>query len=110
MVSIPLVERYVHGFCASGEPLDKYIISTVASSEPLMTAAQKGASADADYFCGISYADRRQIRHQMLTLTPHDLLRYCDLFETMSEQNAHCVVGSSDALARCGKDWTIQTL
>ena len=101
---------YVHGFCASGEPLDKYIISTVASSEPLMTAAQKGASADADYFCGISYADRRQIRHQMLTLTPHDLLRYCDLFETMSEQNAHCVVGSPDDLAWCGKDWTIQTL
>ena len=102
--------RYVRALCASGETLDKYIISTVAASEPLMTAAQKGAGADADYFCQITYEDRRRIRSQMLNLTADDLHRYCNLLEAMSEQNARCIVGGSDALTPCGKDWAIHTL
>ena len=51
------------------EPLDKYIISTIASAEPLRTPAQQGAMADSDYFCGITREDRRCVRNQMLILT-----------------------------------------
>ena len=111
--SLRIFERtadHIRSFCAGGEPLNKYIISTVAATEPLKTAAQKGSAADADYFCEISFEERRQIRHQMLKLTPDDLLRYCDLYEDMSEQNAACVIGGSDALAQCGKNWEIHTL
>lgn len=87
------------------EPLDKYIISTIASTEPLRTPAQQGVMADSDYFCGITCEDRRRVRNQMLDLKQGDLLRYCRLFEAMVQSNAQCVVGNSDALSECGDGW-----
>lgn len=92
------------------EPLDKYIISTIASTEPLRTPTQQGAMADSDYFCGITYEDRCRTRSQMLNLKQKDLPRYCALFDAMAQNNARCIVGSSDALTECNGEWTVYTL
>ena len=92
------------------EPLDKYIISTIASTEPLRTPAQQSAMADSDYFCGITREDRRRVHTQMLSLKQDDLLQYCQLFEAMVQSNARCVVGNSAALSECGDGWIKYTI
>lgn len=101
---------FLRQYCAAGEALDKYIISTISATEPLRTPAQRSAVADSDYFCGITYEDRCRIRHQMLTLKQEDLHRTCDLFDSMAKKNASCIVGNSDALAQCGENWITYSL
>ncbi len=101
--------EFVRQFCASDEMLDKYIISTVSAMEPLRTPRESGAAADADYLCGISLEFRRQVRQQMLKLTKQDLLRYCELFDTMARENALCVVGGN-APTQADGNWTVYKL
>ena len=90
------LERYAE----DGE-LDKYIISTVASVNPLLSAAQQGAMADERYFAGITEEQLRQ-RHEKILSTTHETLRlWCGALEAMARDGAVCVVGYPEALARC---------
>lgn len=100
----------IRAFCASDEPLDKYIISTIAATEPLKTLAQIGSQADTDYFCAITYEERRNTRREMLTLTKSDLLKYCELADVMAKHNAQCILGCGEALSACEEGWTVYML
>ncbi len=88
-------------FTGSGEALSKFIISTVAETEPLLSPAQAASAADQRWISGITYEDLVAERRQLLNATPADLLRWCSALEAMAADAALCVVGHSEALKAC---------
>lgn len=97
---------FLQEFDDQKEALDKFIISSVAGSEPLQTPDEKGNSADAFWFAHISDEDRKRIRKEMLTCDMKKLKGWCSVIEQMAENGAVCVVGNDEALAEC-KDLTV---
>lgn len=100
---------FLREFHEQGEDLEKYIISTIAGSEPLQTPEEKGISADAFWFAHITDADRKRIRKEMLTCDASKLQQWGAILDQMALDGAVCVVGSDDALAEC-EDLTIYDL
>ena len=83
------------------QPLpEQYIISTVAKQEPLLSDSEKGIFADQLYFRGITDEMRSAERKRILSLTAEDLV---SAYDTLSQSMARCVIGSADALERCGE-------
>ena len=97
---------FVHDFCQSGESIDKYIISTVAATEPLEILREQALRADARAMSGITMADQVRIRTQMLQTKKEDLRALVTLFEKMAEQNAVCIVGNREAVKDLGEEWS----
>ena len=92
---------FLRSFVDSGERIDKYIISTIAESEPLMSPRDEGARADGEWFAGKSEADLRRERAQILATDAQALLQWCAALEHMAETGAVCVVAHEDALKAC---------
>lgn len=95
------IADFVRAFHDSGEDLTKFIISTVASTEPLVSPREQGVLADAMWFAGLSHEDAVQERRELLHATQEDLLGWCDLLTRMSQEAGVCVVGHSEALNAC---------
>ncbi len=102
--------QFIRGFVQNEESTDKYIISTIASFEPLMTPSERGSAADSYYLCGIDFEDKLKIRRQMLSLKKEDLLSLCGLFDKMADGNGICIVGSEASMQEAGEDWTVFSL
>jgi len=96
---------------ASDESLDidGFIISTIASTEPLLSPAAKGRSADDFYLSGFTDEDRIKIRKEILSTTSGDLAALSDVLSDMAEKGTVCVVGPKAALDAC-EDLEIFTL
>ncbi|MDE6107441.1 MAG: insulinase family protein [Oscillospiraceae bacterium] len=94
---------FVKEFCAGDEDLVKFIISTIGNSEPLVAPARAGRMADTYYFSGVTLADRKENRKQMLETTRQSLLGWCSLLEQTAKEGAVCVVGHEEALKACGE-------
>ncbi len=92
---------FLQEFHEQEEDLEKYIISTVASGEPLQTPEEKGLSADAFWFARIRDEDRIQIRKEMLMCDFSKLQSWWSVLDQMATDGAVCVVGPDDALAEC---------
>ena len=89
-------------FVGSGETdLSGFIISTIASTEPLISPASKGRSADDFWFSGFTDEDRIRVRREILETTHEDLLRWKDAFEAMAGSGSVCVIGPAGALDAC---------
>ncbi|MCH5324888.1 MAG: insulinase family protein [Eubacterium sp.] len=91
--------EFLREYCAQPLP-EQYIISTIAKYEPLMSDSEKGITADDMYFRGITYEKRCAERKKMLSLIAEELLSAAD---TLSQSVNRCVVGSAEALERCGE-------
>jgi len=103
--------EFVTSFRSSGESLDKFIISTISNTEPLVSPRQQGGIADQIWFMGQGYEDAVLERRQLLQATWEDLLRWNALLETMAKDGAVCVVGHSEALNACeAEDLTVVDL
>ena len=83
------------------EETDKYIISTVASTEPLRSPAALGRVADTRFFSGLTDQDRQETREQMLCATDEVLRSWADTLRTASHEGAVCVVAHKAALEEC---------
>lgn len=92
---------FVKTFRESGENLDKFIISTIAGTEPLVSPRQQGAIADQRWFAGLKREDAVRERRELLHATQDDLLHWCHMLNAMARDGAACVVGHSDALNAC---------
>jgi Zn-dependent M16 (insulinase) family peptidase len=96
--------EFIQAFRNSGEDLSKFIISTIAGTEPLASPKQQGAIADQLWFAGLTYEEMAGERRELLRATWEDLLLWCDMLRAMAQSAAVCVVGNSDALAACEKE------
>ena len=81
--------------------IDGFIISTIASTEPLLSPAAKGRSADDFYLSGFSDEDRIRIRKEILDTKAGDLAALSDVLKDMAEKGTVCVVGPKAALEAC---------
>ena len=93
--------EFLKAYCAGDEDLDKFIISAVASTEPLRAPGERGMAADDRWFSGVTDEIRKEHRRQMLTTTREKLLSWCDVLDTMSRDGAVCVVAHDEALKQC---------
>ena len=93
--------QVLRDFVASGESLDKYIISTVGAMEPLMTPRQDAAKAASMYFTGRTPADSQRVRSQVLRTTKADLSAFADDLDALSAKSQICVIAGKPVLDAC---------
>ena len=89
---------YLRSFCAGDEPLDKFVISTVAGLEPLVSVQQRGITEDARWLHGLTLEKRIEGRRKLLNTTRDDLLAFCDTLDTFAAEGATCVVAHAGVL------------
>ncbi|MBQ6388789.1 MAG: insulinase family protein [Mogibacterium sp.] len=81
--------------------LDGFIISTVASTEPLITPGAKGRSADDFWLSGFTDEDRIRVRREILETTANELRSWRDAFKGLAADGSICVIGPKSALESC---------
>ena len=91
-------------FCGGNPDLTGLIIGAVAESDPLMLPSRKGRSSDGLYLKGVTYADRRRRRAEMLSAKPEELAAMADALKKLGETGGVCVVGSKEQIAACGQE------
>lgn len=99
-------------FLRSGEsiPLEQTIIGAVADSEPLLDAKAESQLAITRALRGITLEKKRRERRELLGATREDLLRCCELLETMAKTGGVCVVGSEALVDACGEAVTTRLM
>ena len=83
--------------CAGGD-IDKYIISTVASTEPVLSPWAEGARAANLYLSGRTGEDLDRQRSQILHTTPESLAAFGETLEAVCAAGHVCVIGGKDAV------------
>lgn len=96
------ISDFITGFAADESlDIDGFIISTIASTEPLLSPAAKGRSADDFYLSGFTDEDRIKIRREILNTKAGDLAGLSNVLKDMAEKGTVCVVGPKAALEAC---------
>ncbi len=101
---------YINELCQSDEAIEKYIISSIASSEPLKSPSEKGAAADGEYFSGTTYEQLCSRRAAMLSLKKPDLLSACPIFDKMKNEASECIIGHEGIISQLDGTWKIYKL
>ncbi|MBR3643347.1 MAG: hypothetical protein IKN57_07560, partial [Parasporobacterium sp.] len=91
----------LEAFCEDDSPIDRYIISTIAETEPLFMPHQKGSVADFRYFSGVTKEDIIENRRQILNCTKKDLLSWIPFLRDFSEKGTVCVVAHDGVMDAC---------
>lgn len=103
--SIGIYEKsaeFLREYCSDNPDITPYIISTIASGEPLVSDAEYLAAADGMYFRGITQESRRKLRGEILAMTCERLATVCD---EMDKPVYSCIAGSdiiTKEAAKCG--------
>ena len=92
---------YLREFAASGENLDKYIISALNELNPLLSPRDKGALADARILTGYTREESERIRQEVLNTTPAQLEACGEWLDYFAREGSVCVVAHGDAPAYC---------
>ena len=92
---------FLREFVASGERIDKFVISTIAETEPLMSPRDEGARADGEWFASKTEALLRKERAEILATDGEKLLSWCTALEHMANTGAVAVVAHEEALKAC---------
>ena len=85
----------------TNDELSGFIISTIASTEPLISPAAKGRAADDFWFSGFTDEDRIRVRKEILETSGADLAGWKPAFDALSSSGSVCVIGPSSALETC---------
>ena len=93
--------EFLRQFSAQKPSLDRYIISTIGSSEPLMADDDYAAYCDALWMRGVTEQERKSNRKQMLRVTAEDLSA---LSKELDGEARLCVVGSQQAMDACADE------
>ena len=100
------ISEFIRQFCESGEPLDKFIISTVNDEEPLQSPRAMGITADSLWCIGKTKADLTADRKELLAAARETLLDSCRIWDAFAENGAVFVSASENLLADC-EDLTV---
>lgn len=95
------IADFLEELAQSDENIDNFIISTIASANPLMTPDSEGNVADNFYLCGISEEMRKKTHSEMLGTTKENLLSWAQTMRDMAQSGAVCVVGGEGLIAEC---------
>lgn len=93
--------QVLRDFCANGGSLEKYIISTVAAIEPVMTPRTEGDRAVDNYLLGRTAEDIRRERREILGTTADELIKFSHLLDEIISKAGVCVVGGKAAVDAC---------
>lgn len=83
------------------EDLTGMIIGAVAESDPLLMPHMKGKAADAYYWRQFSYKDLCQLRQEILSTTPKDLMTLSDDLDAFTSEGSICVIGPQSHIDTC---------
>ncbi len=102
--------RFISDYVNSDEDIDKYIISSISSSEPLCSPEQKGDNGDARFFLGDLYEKRVLRRQQLLSMKKQDLLDFCALFDNIAQNSSRCLIAHDAVISQLDGSWTVYKL
>ncbi len=83
------------------DSIDRYIVSTVAATEPYLSARAEANEAMDDYLDGLTAADRQRTRAEMLKTTKDDLRAFADTLDRLAAASTICVLGGAKPLEGC---------
>ncbi len=89
-------------FVASDEKIDKYIISTIADVDPLLTPRMEGYRAALRYLSDVTDERTQKSRDEILSCTKSDLEKYSRVLDALSEKSVKCVIGGKNVIEKCG--------
>ena len=88
----------LRAFAESSESIDKYIISTISNTDPLLTPRSAGKLAQALYFRGITEEDRMQERSEILHTDKAALRAYSETLDTALSEASVCVIAGKSVI------------
>lgn len=91
-------------FTQGEEKLDKYIISTVAESEPPLGASAQKRMAENTWWNELTPEDLQRERAEILHTDEEALLGWCPVLDAMAEKGHVCVVAHEGAIAACAEE------
>ena len=94
--------KALRDFCKGGNDIEKYIISTIAAVEPLLTPKTEGERAVEMYFSGISNDDLQRERDEILGTTAEKLEEFSRVLDEVCANSGICVIGGKNTLDACG--------
>ena len=92
------VVSFIENMNPSDEDLLKYKIGAIGSSDAILHVKDKGESARSLYLRGLSYEERKNNRHALLTVTKEELKSFASMFKEVLDQNIICVVGNANKI------------
>lgn len=87
---------------ASGGDFEKYVISSLPSTDPLLTPLTEAGRDEGLYFRGLPADLPEKRRAEILGTTGDGIKRIADMLERAAENASVCVVGGKETLAACG--------
>ena len=88
-------------FASSDESLDRYIVSSVAATEPYQTPSVETFNAAALYLSGRTPEDQQRLRAEMLATTKEDLKAFAATVDALAKDAAICVLAGPQQLESC---------
>lgn len=92
----------LRAFCKGDNDIEKYIISTIAAAEPLLTPKTEGDRAVDMYFSGITDDDLQRERNEILGASPEKLEEFSRVLDEVCKNSGICVIGGKHTLDACG--------
>lgn len=102
LISFDKAGAALRGICEGKEPLDRYIVSTIASTEPLLSVRLKGIRAAEDYLSGVTREMLLRERRQILHTSEEDLMEVADVLDKLCEKAGVCIIGGRTSLEAAG--------
>ena len=96
---------FTEAYCGGAPDMTRYIISSIAKNEPLMSDGNRSRKADALWFRGITYEERAAEKKRMLSVDAESMKKAAETLRTFGNI---CVMGSEAAME--GLDLTVETL
>lgn len=87
----------LRAFAKGDAPIDRYVVSAVASTEPYETPSVEVSSAATRFLQGRSPEDVQRLRAEMLRTTKDDLVKYADVLDGLAAEGSICVIGGGEA-------------
>ena len=95
------MSAFLKEFVNGDEGLDKFIISSLNDLNPLLSAREKGALADARFLNRYTREKAEAIRREILHAAPEDLLHCASWLDAFAKDGAVCVVAPGEFLEKC---------
>ncbi len=96
--------QVLRDFCDRKESVEKYIISTIANDDPLLTPRAEGEQAARRFLGGITEEDVKRERREMMETGEKELCDFADMLDRVLDEAGVCVIGGQNVLDGCELD------